>query len=62
MNNKYPEPAEVRAARKAARLTQTEAAALVYVTQRAWAYYEAGKRNMPPASWELFLQKAKLVS
>lgn len=39
--DKSPLPAEVRAAREKARLTQTEAAALVHGTLRAWQGWEA---------------------
>ena len=54
-----PAPAEVRAARIAAELTQTEAAALVHTSCRAWQQWEAkpgtpGHRAMHPAFWELF--------
>lgn len=60
-----PTPQEVISARKAAGLTQTQAAALVSPAQgrgvyRAWQGYEAdvGKpdhRAIPLATWELFL-------
>jgi DNA-binding transcriptional regulator YiaG len=49
-----PSPAEIIAARKAAKLTQTKAAALVYATCRAWQRWEFGDRKMGPATWELF--------
>jgi putative transcriptional regulator len=49
-----PAPAQIIAARKAAKLTQTAAAALVYATCRAWQLWEAGDRKMGAASWELF--------
>ena len=60
MNN--PTPTEIKAARLAAGLTQTQAAALVYVHPRNWQKWEADKslsthRAMHPAIWELFLQK-----
>jgi putative transcriptional regulator len=51
---KNPDPAEIIAARKAAKLTQTAAAALVYATRRGWQRWEAGDRKMGPATWELF--------
>jgi hypothetical protein len=60
-----PTPQEVRSARKAAGLTQAQAAALVSPAQgkgayRAWQGYEAdvGKpdhRTIPLPVWELFL-------
>jgi len=60
-----PTPQEIRSARKAAGLTQVQAAALVSPAQgkssyRAWQIYEvdAGKpdhRAIPLPTWELFL-------
>jgi DNA-binding transcriptional regulator YiaG len=52
-----PTPDEIRAARASAGLTQTEAARLIYCTLRAWQDWEAGKRRMHPALWELWLEK-----
>lgn len=52
-----PIPAEIRAAREAAGLTQTQAAALIYCKLRSWQDWEAGKRRMHPAMWELFRVK-----
>ena len=49
-----PTPQEILAARKAAGLTQTRAAAMVGVKLRAWQYWEAGERTMPTSAWELF--------
>jgi DNA-binding transcriptional regulator YiaG len=49
-----PTPEQVRAAREAARLTQTQAAALVHTTCRTWQQWEAGDRRMHPTFWELF--------
>lgn len=54
-----PKPAEIRAAREAAGLTQTEAGALLYVTLRGWQQWESGERSMHPAFWELFRLKVK---
>lgn len=56
-----PEPAEIRAAREAAGLTQTEAGASVHTTCRVWQQWEAGDRRMHPAFWELFRLKAARV-
>ena len=53
-----PTPDAIRAARAAAGLTQTQAAALIYCTLRGWQDWEAGKRAMHPAFFELFLLKA----
>jgi DNA (cytosine-5)-methyltransferase 1 len=55
---KPPKPAAITAARKAAGLTQTEAGALIYKTLRAWQAWEGGERDMDPAFWELWQQKA----
>jgi DNA-binding transcriptional regulator YiaG len=57
-----PTPDEVRAARERAGLTQTQAAALVHTSLRAWQQWEAeagteGHRAMHPAFWELFTIK-----
>lgn len=52
-----PTPAQVRAARAEAGLTQTEAAALIHCTLRGWQEWEAGNRHMHPAMWELFRLK-----
>lgn len=58
-----PTPAEVRAARESAGLTQTAAAELIYTTCRTWQQWEAGEgtaghRRMHPAFWELFKIKS----
>lgn len=56
-----PTPADVRAAREAAGLTQTEAARLVHSTLRAWQAWETAEgesaRRMHPGLWELFRLK-----
>lgn len=53
-----PTPAEVRAAREAAGLTQAQAAVLVHASTRNWQQWEqeAGSnvRRMHPGLWELF--------
>lgn len=49
----------IRAARKAAGLTQTQAGALVHTTVRVWQQWEAGDRAMHPAFWELFKLKTE---
>ena len=58
-----PTPAEVRAAREAAGLTQTQAAALVRATARNWQQWEqtegSNARRMHPGLWELFQSKAQ---
>ena len=59
-----PTPEEIRSARKAAGLTQTEAAQLISTAgsfpYRTWQDYEApiekkGYRPIPMATWTLFL-------
>ncbi len=52
-----PDPAEVRAARLAAGLTQASAGGLIHCAARSWQDWEAGERRMHPAFWELFLRK-----
>ncbi|MEX3983809.1 XRE family transcriptional regulator [Paraburkholderia sp. EG287A] len=54
-----PAPEAIKAARLAAGLTQTKAAALLYKTCRIFQMWEAGDRPMCPALWELFLIKSK---
>lgn len=49
-----PAPADIRAARESAGMTQTQAAQLIYSTMRAWQEWEAGNRRMHPGLWELF--------
>ena len=54
-----PTPDEIRAAREAAGLTQSDAARLVHGTLRGWQNWEAPKdspehRPMHPGLWELF--------
>jgi putative transcriptional regulator len=49
-----PKPAEIRAARLAAGLTEEQAGALVYATGERWRAWEEGARRMHPAHWELF--------
>ena len=49
-----PTPADIRAARESAGLTQPAAGALIHASMRAWQKWEAGERRMHPAFWELF--------
>lgn len=55
-----PVPAEIKAAREAAGLSQLDAASLVYRTSRNWQQWELGERRMDPALWELFRLKAAM--
>lgn len=52
-----PAPEDICAARKAAGLSQPEAAALIYSTKRTWQDWEAGVARMHPGLWELFTRK-----
>lgn len=59
-----PTPAEIRAARESAGLSQDAAAALLYKARGTWAQWEAREgspnhRAMDPAFWELFQLKAR---
>lgn len=59
-----PTPSQIKATREAARLSQSEAAALVHATRRTWQNWEAPEgsanyREMPAAAWELFSDKAR---
>jgi DNA (cytosine-5)-methyltransferase 1 len=53
-----PSPEKIKQARNDARLTQTQAAALVYSELRTWQHWEKGDRSMHQAFFELFLIKA----
>lgn len=46
-----PTPATIKASRRAAGLTQSEAAARCWITLRAWADYEQGRARMPAWIW-----------
>lgn len=54
-----PTPEQIKEARKCTKLTQTEAAALIHCALRSWQDWEAGRRQMHAAMWELFLIKTK---
>ncbi|WP_438979566.1 helix-turn-helix domain-containing protein [Polynucleobacter sp.] len=55
-----PTTTQIAEARKKAKLTQAQAAALVHSKTRAWQRWEAGERAMCPAYWELFTIKIAL--
>ena len=61
MNNS-PAPAEIKAARIGAALTQTEAAKLVYSALRTWQQWERGDNKMHPGLWELFVIKSSQIA
>lgn len=57
-----PTPAQVKARRQGAALTQAQAAALLHTSLRSYQQWEAeqgapGHRAMHPAVWELFCIK-----
>jgi transcriptional regulator with XRE-family HTH domain len=52
-------PTKLRAARKAAGLTQREAGALVFASAIQFSQWESGYRNMPRAKWELWKLRVK---
>ena len=54
---KSPTPEEIRKARKAAGMTQEEAAEIIYIKMNSWMRYETSKSNMHPGLFELFLLK-----
>ena len=52
-----PTAEQVRSSRQSAGLTQEQAAHVISSSRRAWQEWEAGRRNMPGAKWELFQRK-----
>jgi len=54
----YPSAQQVKDARLAAGLTQTEAARVIHATRMGWQKAERGERRMSPAAWDLFCRKA----
>lgn len=50
----HPTPEEIIKARLSVGLTQADAAAIVYTTDRHWSNWERGVSKMPRASWRLF--------
>uniref|UniRef100_UPI003D301C4D helix-turn-helix domain-containing protein n=1 Tax=Xanthomonas albilineans TaxID=29447 RepID=UPI003D301C4D len=52
-----PSPRQIRAARDAAGLTQTQATELICSDLRSWQRWESGQSRMPPGLWELFRLK-----
>jgi DNA-binding transcriptional regulator YiaG len=66
---KPPTPEQIKAARRRAKLSLAQAAALVNLSAAPrWAEYESGRRNMDYARWRLFLlltgqhPKAQLIN
>ncbi len=52
-------PTEIKQARTNAGLTQTQAAALIHKSLRAWQQWEGNQRKMDRAFWELFKIKVE---
>ena len=49
-----PTTDQLKRARQSAGLTQAKAAELCHVTLAGYQHWEYGRRQMPPATWELF--------
>lgn len=52
-----PNTDQIRAARENAGLTQSAAAAMLYVTRNTWQRWEYGATPIPLGYWELLLIK-----
>lgn len=48
-------PKLIKEVRRLSGLTQTQAAMMIGGTLRSWQEWEGGRRNMPPAKYNLFL-------
>ena len=57
-----PTPAEIKAQREKAGLSQSKAAALVYMTKSGWQKCEYGDRAMREGTWMLFLFRTRYPS
>lgn len=55
-----PAPADIRAARERAGLTQSAAAALLDLPQQHWQRWETGTHRLHPQLWRLWLHLAGL--
>lgn len=55
-----PASEDIKLARKAAKMTQSQAASLIHSTMRTWQDWEAGIAKMHPGLWELFQMKVEL--
>lgn len=55
-----PTPDQIKSARATARLTQSEAAALLGAGQVTWARYESGARSLTAHEWRYWLHIAGL--
>lgn len=62
MKLKTPTNEEVRAVRRAAKISQSKAATMVHLGSGArWSEYERGTRKIDLARWELFLLKTQAL-
>lgn len=52
-----PTPAAILAAREAAGLTQKQASAVLYCSERTWQDWERGRRVMMPVLFECFNER-----
>lgn len=52
-----PSAADIRDARLSAGLTQTQAAALIGYSLRAWQNWESGKVKIRPLIWQAWLSR-----
>jgi DNA-binding transcriptional regulator YiaG len=50
-NVETPDPEQIKSARVAAGLTQTQAGALVFTGCRGWQKWESGDNRMHPSIW-----------
>lgn len=57
-----PTPENIASTRQRAGHTQTQAAAAVGVSARAWQQYESGDRSMSDAAWWLYLLRVGRVT
>lgn len=57
MKDKEPTAANIKQARKNARLSQQDAADLVHLSRSSWLAYERGVSTIKIGIWELFLFK-----
>lgn len=53
-------PVTIKRARRDAKLTQAQMAALLGVSTATVKSWESGRRNMPASTWELFTLKSEI--
>ena len=54
----HPTPADIKAWRESARITQAQAAALLGYSVQAWEHWEQGRRPMRPVLFDLARRSA----